>query len=171
MKEAIVIYGNIASGKSTFAAALAKSNPAYHYLCMDALREKTYFDSKQNAFCIDRECEKKLIEQISSHDKIIYETTAATKIFRRALSMLNARKFSIQMVYIQCHPDVCFQRFQARKQGRKMQVPPAISGMTVRECITHFSAIHTTIRKDIIINSIQLKPAEMLDYYESYCSH
>lgn len=170
-KICIIVYGNIASGKSTFSKNLLEKIPGYNYVCLDQIRLAFYKTfPEMNAIARERKCEEECLKQILESRLLIYETTAATLFFNRIKMRLKAH-FKAIYVYINCPTYECANRFDFRKRnGYKAIAPPFKSKMTIRECISDIHAKHYNVKTDLELNSLQLSPVEMIEKFILFCN-
>ena len=121
-KFAFIIYGNIASGKSSVAKLLAQSLPQFKHLCADDIRIKASLSGK---ILSENELYSLMVEQISQHTQVIFESTGAGNFFKHYLRQFKATGFKIVRVYLKCSPLVCYKRYQNRINTSAAMVPMA----------------------------------------------
>lgn len=78
-KICLVVYGNIASGKSTFSKNILEILRDYNYVCQDKIRLEWYNKYPEiNGITRERKCEEDCLKQILKSRLLVYETTGAT---------------------------------------------------------------------------------------------
>lgn len=90
MKTAIIITGNVASGKSTLARRWVEVHPDYQHLCMDDIRMKIAERNGFPAFTYQMENEAKqvLTDMLQLHQNIVFETTGFGKFNEKMISLI-----------------------------------------------------------------------------------
>lgn len=112
----LVIYGNMASGKSTFCKEIIKYLPDYKYVNLDEKRIEA-----MNVAGLTADQREENAKQMCSYDllnisKTLYETTGATKYFNEIINTISQRSV-ILYVHIKCSKDVCVKRFYKRREA------------------------------------------------------
>lgn len=110
-KQAIVIIGNIASGKSTLAQELLLLLPHYSFVSTDDIRRSSGDERLPECEVLDL-----TIKVISKCESVIFECTGVGKNYQIIKSFLKS-KFKVRVILVECPPDVCLKRFYERKQN------------------------------------------------------
>lgn len=168
-KICLVVYGNIASGKSTFSKNILPRLQGYSYVCLDKIRVDWYSKyPEMNSIARERKCEEDCLNQILKSRLLVYETTAATLFFNRVRPRLRAH-FKTFYIYINCPPEECANRFEHRKRsGHRQVAPPYKKVMSIRECISHFRAKHYDVKIDLELDSVKMSPEKMVEEFERF---
>lgn len=119
-KVAFVIFGNIASGKTTLAASLVKSLPSFKVVCADDIRIASALD---DSLLTEHQIYAKILEEINQHTQVILECSGAGTYFKHYLMQLMAMGFLIVKVKLDCSKGVCLQRYQNRADNTAAMVP------------------------------------------------
>lgn len=169
-KICIIVYGNIASGKSTFSKNLLQKIPGYKYVCLDQIRLDYYKAFPEiNSIARERKCEEECLKQILESRLLIYETTAATLFFNRIKMRLKGH-FKVIYVYINCPTYECAHRFDCRKRnGYKSIAPPFNNRMSISECISHFHEKHYHVKVDLELDTLKYTPSETIEKFILFC--
>lgn len=168
-KICIVVYGNIASGKSTFSKNILSILQGFNYVCLDKIRLKWYENYPEMSF-IERErrAEEECLNQILNSNLLVYETTAATLFFKRVKPTLDVN-FKTFYIYISCPVYECHNRFDNRKREGHFQVAPQYKKkMTIREMLIHFESAHYQVKSNLKLDSFRLPPAKMLTEFKAF---
>jgi predicted kinase len=157
MKEIIIIVGNMGSGKSTFANALAEQMPGFAYVCLDDNRKRNFEDlleERYNQFAFESKVAELTTKEIDKHSRVIYETTGATRFFKDVFYDLTVAKHKIYIVKIQCRPSTCLARHKSReKSGHFHIVPQFGQQLSAEELIDRFESKAAWIKPDLILDS------------------
>ena len=171
-KYGIVVFGNMGSGKSTFCRNIKKLLPTYQYILIDTIR-KNFANKYINVdeFKMETLCMEELKRQIFSATNLIYETTAATKLFESIKPRLRGY-FKTFYIYIKCPVHECQNRCDIRKQkGHKIAMPPIFKNRTELQVLHHFENKHYNVGFDLELNSAILSEEEMItkfiDFFNS----
>lgn len=159
----IVVYGNIASGKSTLSRALLHALPGWTYACMDQLRlEANATDPEMDRFALDRLCEDKLMALLKKDVPIIYESSGATQIFRRAMQYIDGRRGASVRIRTMCAHNTAMYRFRVRKAGGHRQLMPAVrKPMPIDECWYRFEDL-IRVPPTLLIDTDRTDPSDAL---------
>lgn len=176
-KRCYVIYGNWASGKTTFVKNILSILPDYKYVCIDDIRFDFYNKYRQmNSMERERKCEEECLIQITNARFLIFETTAATLFFNRIKSRIKVY-FNTSFIHIKCGVPDCHQRFVMRNSAANRQIaPPFKNKMSIREIMAHVEDQHYNITPDLVLDSVNSTPEEMLASFKSFikaktCTH
>jgi predicted ABC-type ATPase len=90
MKKAIIITGNVASGKTTLAKEWVKGNPEYEHLCMDDIRMRIAERNGFPAFSYQMENEAKevIADLLQLHQHVVFETTGFGKFNEKMITLI-----------------------------------------------------------------------------------
>lgn len=162
--KAIIIYGNIASGKSTLATLLLKKLHDYSLISLDQLRiEMHHFYHHLSPIARERKAEEKCLHLIGSYNSIIFETTAATRFWKQCFLTMNARNMRMFFVDLHCSANTCIKRFNYRNNNGHFQVaPPYSKKLTIEQSINSYQRRLHTVHSNIKLDSELLSPAQML---------
>lgn len=168
-KICIVVYGNIASGKSTFSKNILSILKGFNYVSLDRIRVDWYDKHPEmNGIARERKCEVDCLNQILKSRLLIYETTAATLFFNRVKPRLRGH-FKTFYIYINCPVNECHSRFDNRKRtGHRQIAPPYKNKMPIREMLYHIDAKHYDVKVDLELNSVELSPEQMVEAFSDF---
>ncbi|WP_460444383.1 AAA family ATPase, partial [Amycolatopsis magusensis] len=142
MKQAIIIYGNIASGKTTLSKLLKASlGEEYKTVNLDECRVKV-FGQDLGIGPIQQDLKAQELCLLEMEGKnLIYETTAVTRFFDKARKHLRAQGYKLFFVWLECKPSECYDRYSERKASGHFQAPFAYGKdkTDIRECISYFN--------------------------------
>ncbi|MDN3688684.1 AAA family ATPase [Cyclobacterium jeungdonense] len=169
MKTIIIVAGNMGSGKSTFCKRLIEKLPDYTYICLDDFRKKRFEDvltEQHDPLQFEREVAAATQREFDKHDKILYETTGATRFFKDMHYRLLADRHNVFLVQIRCDPVVCLQRHRAREQNGHFHVVPQYGqGLTPEELINRYAEKTRWIRPDLTLDSETFSPDQLLSRF------
>ena len=153
----IVVYGNLASGKSSFAKGLVKLLPGFKHVCMDQIRIDTYFqDPSITSLELDRKCEKICNDTLLNTRLVIYESTGVSKFFKGIIPTIES-KYKMFYIYLECPAEICIRRFADRKREGYFNIPPAFSdGTNINQFINKVGSELRSVRKDLVLSSSKL---------------
>lgn len=167
-KICIVVYGNIAAGKSTFSKGILQILSGFNYVCLDRIRLDWYNKYPgMNGIARERKCEQDCLNQILQSRLLVYETTAATLFFNRVRPRLRGH-FKTFYIYIKCPVYECAQRFEYRKLSSNQQIVLPYRKMSIREMCSHFEAKHQDVTFDLELDSTKLSPGEMVEQFRTF---
>jgi predicted ABC-type ATPase len=153
MKQVIVIFGNIASGKSTVSQLLAKALPTHKLINLDAFRVEVFRAKQGNGpIHADQIAQDLCLNEMKRTSRpIIYETTAVTRFSDRAFAYLRSRGYQLVFVHLRCSPETCLSRYQARKLEGHVQAPFAYGGKKsdIWQSIGYFHDEQARIRPNV----------------------
>lgn len=169
MKSCYVIYGNIASGKTTFSKSINELLPNFNFVCIDEIRVNLFKKyPEMNSISRERKAEEECLNKILNSEFLIFETSAASLFYKRLAPRIKAH-FKTYFIYINCPNDECLQRFHYRKKTGYLQIAtPYKNKMSVFECISNFSGAHYSMKKDLELNSAELSTNEMVDKFREF---
>lgn len=166
MKTIIIVTGNMGSGKSTFCKLLRDKLPGYAYICLDDFRKKRFADvltEQHDPLQFEREVAKATEREFDQHDKIIYETTGATRFFKDMYYRLIANRHRVYLVRIDCPSELCLKRHRTREQNGHFHVVPQYGkGLTAEELINRYAEKTRWIRPDLVLDSKALLPGQLI---------
>lgn len=136
---AIIVTGNIASGKSTLCKGLHAALPDHRYLCVDRMRVEL---AAEGIFGLDAEhiAAKRLLDALREAGPLIYESSGATQLYRRASSWLRGhRRGSVLRLRTTCGHALAMRRFHERKaKGHRQMAPAFKNALPIHECWYRF---------------------------------
>lgn len=157
--KAIVVFGNIASGKSTFCKMLQKEIPYLKYVCIDDFRIKNRY-LVMNEILKEKKSESECLDAIDS-DFILFETTGATFFWDRVRVKLIEKEYNITFIKIETSLVDCLIRF--RNRPSKGATPPYVKGTSIHN-ILYKTAQNIKITKyDFVINSNTIDSNELFN--------
>lgn len=167
MKSIVIVVGNMGSGKSTFASLLAEKLAGFEYVCLDDIRKSEkaqYLENKNKEF--ELKIEQLTSEALERHEKIIYESTGATRFFQANYNKFLKSRYKLFIVKIQCRKAVCLARHRTRKDSGKAHIIPHFRSVkTDEEMIDWFDQKSKWIRPDLTLDSEQHRPEEMVQVF------
>lgn len=159
----LVVYGNIASGKTTLSKNIQALLPGFNYVCLDDIRLQwvTKFPA-MNGITRERQCEDECLKQILQSRLLIYETTGATLFFNRIKSRLKGH-FKTFYIKVDCPVITCLYRFENRKaKGYKCVAPAFKLKMNMHQTLCDIDDKHYAAKVDLQLDSERLSQDEML---------
>jgi len=163
MSDVILVYGNIAAGKSTFCKLLLPKLQGFTYLCIDDVRQSIYEKNpKLNDWERDKLAEKKVYDTLKKGSKIIFETTAANQLYIRLRNEVFASK-KVFYLHIECSVNECYKRHFARKVNRIK--PVQANSANIKNVMLAIDAKNQVLKKNLMLNSQQLTEAQMIDTF------
>lgn len=90
MKTAIIITGNVATGKTALATFILRHYPHFQHVVIDDVRMKVSERNGHRPFthAMERECQKVVEDMIKMHPFIIYETVGYGEFSRRMIQLV-----------------------------------------------------------------------------------
>jgi dephospho-CoA kinase len=162
MKMCIIVFGNIASGKSTFSRHLLGHFPNYQHICLDDFRLEAARHTDLLPIQREKLAEKLCLEAITQADNIILETTAASQFWETMWFALRQMGFKTVNVKIDCPVNICVQRFNNRKfEGHKSVVPP-FKTKSIVQMMYDIEYKRKLVKADIVIHSTTASPEDMV---------
>jgi shikimate kinase len=163
-KVAIIIYGNIASGKSTVALLLSKFLPQFKCICPDDIRLET---SLNGSIMSENDVYSAVVKEISQHTELILESTGAGTFFKHYLRLLSATDFKVIRVYLKCSGTVCFKRYQNRINTSATLVPMAHPA-NIRTSIETIESKISGLNYDLQFNTDSVDTLEVVNKIMSF---
>ena len=148
---AIIVTGNIASGKSS-ASHLLQEITGYDIICLDKFRLELY-KAGMHGIALERAAEKNCLA--SNSDQVIYESTGTTLFYKRMMRELFYSRKLIH-IHISTKPELCEYRFRIRNENQ-FQVAPPYNGMTVKQSIRKNNMEHDRMMFDYRIDNNRTK--------------
>lgn len=162
-KICIVVFGNIASGKSTLSKKIIELLPQFSFACIDNNR-RNLFGKIENSIERERKAEEELIKQIFSRQYVVYETTGTSRLFKSIQFRIRSH-FKTIFIFVNCSVSECVYRFNYRKNDR-MAMPGFKSKLSIREVM--YSIEDKMNRKvHLELNSEKLNQDEMFDQFKA----
>lgn len=163
-KICIVVYGNIASGKSALSRQIIKLLPQFELVCIDNNR-RNLFSKIENGIERDRIAEEEMIEQLFSNNYVVYETTGASRLFNTVHPRIIANFSTIVYVQIKCSITECRYRFNNRINDLRV-LPSFISKKSITDIM--YSIEYGMITKfNLQLDSEKLSTKEMLAQFKA----
>ena len=157
------------SGKSSFCKALLKKTSNYTYICLDDFRKRKFEDvltESHNPLEFEKEVAIATQNEIAKHNKIIYETTGATRFFKDIHYKLTAEQHRIFLIEIFCPEDICIERhYNREKQGHFHVVPQYGKGLSPEELIKRYSEKTKWIKPDLVLDSNTYNVDKLVDQF------
>ena len=167
MKEIIIVYGNMGSGKSTFAKCIAKRLPQYTYICLDDFRKINLDDViTSHKYDFERKVAGDTKKAFEKPSQIIYETTGATLFFKDIYQHFLVKGYRLFIIKIDCPKDVCYQRYHERKETGHYHINPQYrKALGPQELIDRFEKKSAWVVPSLILDSVKLSPDEMVNLF------
>jgi hypothetical protein len=142
-KIAIVVFGNLATGKSSVCTELQKLMPEYSFVSADDYR-KEYLDSY--GYLEEQKGKTQLEEALLSAENLIWETTLTGAFSQRVIKKLGATH-KIVKCKIEAAPLLCFNRFCSRP------LPATVVKKNLRDNIYSLDEFLHGIKADLSVSS------------------
>ncbi|AWW31842.1 hypothetical protein DN752_17835 [Echinicola strongylocentroti] len=169
MKEIIIVYGNMGSGKSTFSRSLKKHLPSYQYVCLDDYRKDNFgevLEDGHNTHEFEHKVARKTKAAIKDHQQVIYETTGGTRFFKEIYADFIRNQYKLYIVHIHCPPAICLERHMKREQDGHFHVVPVYKKrLDPKEYIERLEDRSAWIKADLVLNSEKYKPHELIKQF------
>lgn len=160
MKKAIVVFGNIASGKSTFCEYLLRllKDDQYKWFSIDHYRAAVTGRPNMHDFVRELEAKKMYMADLDRCEKAIIETTACSKLWDDTHFKLKSYRVDTIFVRIECPLGLCYERYIARsyermRKGIPEYKPPYPKNVTPVQSIEYIHWHRRPIEPDIVLDS------------------
>lgn len=90
IRKAIIIFGNIASGKTTLGKLIAEKHPEFQRVCMDEIRLQIAPKGEAFTHKMEAEAQQIALDLIALHSNIIFETTGASDFSKKAVQAIES---------------------------------------------------------------------------------
>jgi len=171
-KICIVVFGNLASGKSSFCKELLTILPKYKYVCLDEIRVNL-FDKFPNKNIFDREAlaKEECKNSILNSQFVIYESTGTSQFFNQLKPRIKAHFKSI-FIFINCPDYECRFRFERRKQNGYFSIQPAVKkSISISECCTSNQYVYRDMKKDLELDSFKYSLNEIINQFKGFYNY
>ncbi len=121
MKKALIVIGNVASGKTTFAKKFVKENPEYKLFSLDIYRNKVAAKTDRVSIIGNKQAEKLCLQEMLNHKNVVFETTASNKFYTLATEELKKYNYEITNHIIKCPVNTCIMRYYTRNRSGHFQ--------------------------------------------------
>ena len=155
IKRAILIIGNVASGKSTISKMVIDRSSKYKYVSLDAERLKLHASNKNmDVKLLDRQaihnCEKKL-----NGEFILFESNGVSKFYHHVKRILKTKGYKILTIKLKCDQRECKRRLKNRVLHGQLQAPFSYGKKygTIEDTITYFDKHLDDVPANIVFNS------------------
>lgn len=148
----IIIFGNIASGKSTLVNQLKIDIKFknYKFVCLDDIRESLLCkNNNYNEVLLHHDSLKECEKQLLSNTNIVYETTATSMFYKQIKHILDAT-YNTFYVFLNCEPYICESRFTKRPYQSR---PPFTKNITIKSAIMDLNLKQRRMHKDLVLDS------------------
>lgn len=158
----IIVYGNIASGKSTLSRGLLARWPAMVYACMDRLRAEEN-GAHTNEMARDRAAERRLLALAAHPGPLLYETSGATHLYRRMfVAIVKHRGPRPLYILTHCTKRTAMERAEHRRATGHIQYRPAAQrALSMAQLWDHFDE-RVALRADLTIDTENLTRKDCL---------
>lgn len=155
----IIVFGNIASGKSSICRELMPTLSKYNYtyINLDDFRRKGTGDLIK--FTSERTAQAACFAEIKRSEKILLETTAASRFHIRAVAELRATGKNIVWIHADASPRVCLQRHE-RRMREGYVLPPFPYKFEISKSIYYFSERQREVGAHLRINTMRVKACD-----------
>jgi hypothetical protein len=167
-KICLIVYGNIASGKSSFAKELLKLLPGFVYACIDQVRIDVYLENHLLR-SIEREVKvgKIFKKLILDNNLIVYETVAVSQLFKNVILDLK-RDHQLIYIHIDCPVAVCLRRFHQRNRDGYFSItPPFVDKMSIEDFLYKVAKELRGMKEDIVLKSDKLSIEDMIKVFST----
>jgi shikimate kinase len=165
MKRIIIVIGNMASGKSSLAKALAARLRDYDYICQDDFRNSEtakYMEVDNRLF--EEEVATNTIAAMHRSRQFIYESTGATRFFRDRYYEFLKAGYEMFVIRLICPIEICITRFyKRREQGKNHLVPMFYVSKSPEEIIEQFEKKAAWVKADLKLDSYKLSVPQLLE--------
>lgn len=163
-KICIIVFGNIASGKSGFARELARELDGFEYICFDQVRIDIYLENHLKR-SIEREemAKKRCRNLLLSNKLVVFETLAVSDYYNNILPELKQNFNKIIFVKIECSSFTCKRRyFKRNMDGYFCIAPPFNQKLSIDEYIEKTEREQKQLFYDILLSSESMSTTEMI---------
>lgn len=155
--KSIIIFGNIASGKSSVSRHLAQLLPDHRHVCLDDHRVKLWNEQPElGAGQRDLLAQKSCLEDLQG--QVIYETTAVTRFFKQAQAKLKDQ--DLRFIHLDCRPSTCISRYRERLMRGHIQAPFAWGNYSIEQSIYYFHEKQLALQPHVRINTTKVRPED-----------
>lgn len=168
-KICIIVFGNIASGKSGFARALAQELDGFEYICFDQVRIDIYLENHLKR-SIEREemAKKKCRNFLLSNKLVVFETLAISDYYKKILPELKQNFNKLIFVKVDCSAFTCKRRYYKRNMDGYFSIaPPFNQKLSIEEYIDKTEREQKILESDIVLNSESMSTTEMIDEFKN----
>lgn len=156
MQKSIVIYGNIASGKSTIAKAVA-AELRHRYVCLDDTRMELWREQPDlGAGQRDLIAQDRCLERL--HGPVVFENTVVTRFYKKAREKLADQ--DLVFIHLYCPVSTCLRRYNARLASGKIQAPFAWGNYTIEQSMYYFDEKQKAVPAALRINTAKVRPID-----------
>lgn len=143
----IFIIGNMSSGKSTVSKELKKRLNKFKILSLDDYRRKL---NKNCTISGDEKAQLKLVNDISSQDNIIVDSTGTGKWYKYYLNAASNKK--IKVIKLKANVNLCTKRHKERlKNGYKL--PPFPYNLDFYDGLDYMDSKLRSVKSDFQVDS------------------
>lgn len=163
-KICIIVFGNIASGKSSFARALAQELEGFKYICFDQVRIDIYLENHLKRSIEREEMAKKRCRNLLLNNKlVVFETLAVSDYYNKILPELKQKFNKLIFVKVDCSAFTCKRRyFKRNMDGYFCIAPPFNQKLSIDEYIDQTDREQKKLNYDIALNSENMSTKEMI---------
>src|SRR5690606_6404039 len=104
------------------------------------------------------------------HGNVIYETTAVTRLFKRAKEKLDTQGQDLVYIHLDCRPSTCIRRYTDRLASMHIQAPLACGNCSIEQSIYYFHERQLEIAPNIRINTTKVRPADAARFIAEFIS-
>ena len=167
MKRCIVVYGNMASGKSTFCQVLAeKGLKTYTHICLDDFRLQVAHEHPKKPKVESEELAQSLcLTALESTENVIFETTACSRFWEQVYVELFLQRIPTFFIHIDCPLHVCLQRFYYREAQGHYSIRPPYQTNDPYQTLVWIASHTKMVRKDLVFSSAILSKEEMISLF------
>jgi uridine kinase len=164
----IIVFGNIASGKTTFCKQLEKVLPHFKYVSLDEFRKEVYKNltglDKHNKEAIAK---KMVLEVLRSKKQVIFETVGIGSFYEECYKLI-VSKMNVISVYIAADAQTCKNRYKDREATQMSTVTLPYS-LDIESYISFNARNKSKLKADLILNSVGVSPEKMISVFtENY---
>lgn len=166
----VIVYGNIATGKSSLCERLCAANPHLLLVSMDRLRaQEEQHGGHANPMSRDRVAERKLLELAETNGPLLYETSAATDLYLRMRRVIiGRRRGQVVMLQTTCSKRTALERAEQRRASGHLQYRPAAQGRMPMAAMWDHFAERMPAHADLVLDTERHNAAECARMAETY---